>query len=140
MILYEIQCDRRDRLSLFIFGAASLSLVVACTLLAVDLNLPFDASRLSQFLVLAVAITLLQGYLHQIFLILRRGYVGAVSLRMHQLLFAKDLSMVFFALAMGLTRGWPVLTLACSSALTKLALFWAYWLVNRKGDDAVGTK
>ena len=82
--------------------------------------------KISQALIVTIAVILAQGYSHQIVLIRRSGQTGAVSLRLHQFFFLKDASTIAFALAMGLSGGWPVLLLSSVSAITKLATMWHF--------------
>jgi hypothetical protein len=91
-----------------------------------------DARRLSQLLIVAITVLLVQGNVHQIALIWRSGRTGAVSIRMNQFFLTMDASGILFGLAMGIGSGWPLILLAAGSALPKLVILWLFrWVRNR---------
>jgi hypothetical protein len=130
LILFEVFKDRRDRRSLLLFGGASLLFVVAVSLMAFDLKLAVANQQLMQVLIMMITPVLAQGYFHQAKEIRKLGNTGGVSLPMHQLSFAKDLSTIAFSLTMGVTAGWPVLLLSGVSALAKLPVFFAFYRIR----------
>ena len=125
-VLYEITIDRRDGLSMTSFAACSAMLLVVPLLLATSASRLSLGRLFSQTFIVVVTAMLAQGYAHQIILIRRSGYTGAVSLRMHQFFFLKDISTMAFACSMGFANGWPVLLMSAVSALTKLAIMWHF--------------
>ena len=95
-----------------------------------------DARRLSQLLIVAITVLLVQGSFHQIALIWRSGKTGAVSIRMNQFFLTMDASGILFGLAMGVESGWPLILLSAASALPKLAILWLFrWARNRAGEN-----
>ncbi len=132
LILFEIWRDRRNKASMiciaiaiviviFIFGCAGLSIG----------NSYSDESRLlSTTLIVVVTLLIAQGYYHQIMLIIRSGKTGAIDLRMSQFILMMDISTIAFALSMGLNDGWPLLTLAIVSGITKLIIMFLFRWVN----------
>ena len=73
-----------------------------------------------------------QGYMHQVVLMRQKGQTGAVSLRLHQFFFIKDVSTIVFALTMGLRTGWPLLLLSSVSGMTKVITLWQYRRLKRR--------
>jgi len=124
VVLYEIMADRRNWLSICAFASCTALLLAAPVLLWVDLT---TAMRLfSQGMVVVVTGILAQGYGHQVAVMRRTGRTGAVSLRFHQFFFLKDVSTIAFAVAMGVSNGWPLLLMSSVSAATKLAAMWHF--------------
>ncbi|MBM80786.1 MAG: hypothetical protein CMJ78_09350 [Planctomycetaceae bacterium] len=124
-ILFEIHSDRRALLSLLAFlGGIVLMLVAAW--------LGFSGQRLtsarwvSAGLAIFATAVFVQGLTHQILWFRRTGHTGAVSLRMHQLTTAKDVSTLGFALAMGIADGWPLMVVAGSGIAVKSVLMWHF--------------
>ncbi|WP_180278406.1 hypothetical protein [Janthinobacterium sp. BJB301] len=125
-ILYEIDRDRRSRASRHALLACALLLGAGVAGLLFGPTFTDEKRVMSQSLIVAVTVLLAQGYAHQIRLIWRSGRTGAVSLKMSQFILAMDVSTIFFACAMGLATGWPLLLLACVSATTKLIIMWLF--------------
>jgi len=125
-VLYEIMRDRKAWLPVLVFVGCCALLILAPLMLLLNPPVMAWGRKISQGLILVVSVILAQGYSHQILLIRQSGQTGAVSLRLHQLFFIKDVSTIAFALAMGLASGWPVLLLSSISAITKLAAMWHF--------------
>ncbi|WP_245921878.1 hypothetical protein [Bowmanella denitrificans] len=49
---------------------------------------------------------------------------------MSQFILLMDISTIAFALSMGFADGWPLLLLACVSAVTKLAIMYLFYWVR----------
>ena len=126
LVLYEMMVDRRDARTLASFASCVGLMLVGPVMFLLHPGAAPWGRLLSQTLVVVVTIVLAQGYAHQILLIRQSGHTGAVALRMHQLFFAKDVSTIAFALAMGVGAGWPLILLSTVSALTKLAIMWHF--------------
>jgi hypothetical protein len=69
---------------------------------------------------------LAQGYAHQISLIWRSGHTGAVAIRMSQFILLMDISTIALAINIGADNSWPLLLLACTSAITKLIIMYLF--------------
>jgi uncharacterized protein with PQ loop repeat len=130
LVLYEIQRDRRTSAARALFSAAVLLAAAGIAGLALGLALE-EARRFSQALIVVVTTALVQGNLHQIFLIWRSGKTGAVSLRMNQFFLTMDATGVLFGLAMGIASGWPLVLLSAASAVPKLVILWQFRWVRR---------
>jgi hypothetical protein len=126
LVLYELMVDRRDGPSIASFTACLALLLITPVLLLLNPRIAQWARLISEGLIVVVTVILAQGYTHQIVLIRRSGRTGAVSLRLHQFFFVKDISTIVFAFAMSLKAGWPLLLLSSVSALTKLATMWHF--------------
>jgi hypothetical protein len=132
VVLYEIQHDRRTALSVAVFVTATVLALAGLAGLAFAPVVADDARRLSQLLIVAITVLLVQGNVHQIALIWRSGRTGAVSIRMNQFFLTMDASGILFGLAMGIGSGWPLILLAAGSALPKLVILWLFrWARNR---------
>ena len=126
VVLYEIMADRKERPARAAFwGCLTLLLAAPAVLWRQPRNLPTGRIA-SATLIVVMTVVLAQGYLHQVVCIWRSGQTGAVSLRLHQFFFLKDVATIAFALAMGWSDGWPLLLLSTVSAATKLATIWCF--------------
>lgn len=125
-VLFEIMRDRRDRLTTTAFTGCAMVLAGVPVLLAVIPGAAAWGRTISQSLIVVVTVILAQGYLHQVMLIRRTGMTGGVSVRLHQLFFWKDVSTIAFAVAMGVSAGWPLILLSTVSAATKLLTLWHF--------------
>jgi hypothetical protein len=126
VVLYEIQRDRRTRTSMAVFLIASVLAVAGLAGLAFAPVVADDARRVSQLLIVAITVLLVQGNFHQIALIWRSGKTGAVSIRMNQFFLTMDASGILFGLAMGIGSGWPLILLSAGSAIPKLVILWLF--------------
>lgn len=130
LILFEIWRDRKSRMSFY-----SMAMAVSC-LAGSILGLVFGDTYVDQGKVISTSIILLvsvliaQGYAHQITLIVKSGATGAVNLRMSQFILLMDISTIAFALSMGLEEGWPLMVLAVTSGITKLAIMYLFYWVR----------
>jgi hypothetical protein len=136
-ILYEIWRDRQNLLAASCFVGALMLFLLASVGLFVGDSYTDESKLISTGLVLAVSLFLAQGYLHQILVIIRAGSTGAVELRMSQFILLMDISTIAFAISMGISLGWPLLTLACTSATTKLIIMYLFrWVrVSRQAQQ-----
>jgi hypothetical protein len=132
MVLYEIQHDRRTRTSRAVFLIAGVLALAGLAGLAFAPVLADDARRVSQMLIVAITVLLIQANFHQIALIWRSGRTGAVSIRMNQFFLTMDASGILFGLAMGIESGWPLILLSAGSAIPKLVILWLFrWTRGR---------
>jgi hypothetical protein len=125
-VLLEIARDRQGRVATAAFAICAALLVCASAVLALLPGAAAWGKTFSQGLILVICVILAQGYLHQVWLIRRTGTTGGVSAAFHHLFLWKDISTIAFALAMGLTAGWPILLLSSVSAATKLITLWHF--------------
>ncbi len=126
LILFEIWRDRRTSNSLLSLSVTGTSLAVAILGLFIGETIADQGKYISTAIVFAVTILIGQGYYHQIKLILRSGQTGAVDLKMSQFILMMDISTIAFAITMGLKEGWPLLTLAITSAITKVIIMYLF--------------
>lgn len=134
LLLYEIWRDRRSVSARIVFSFAILMLLLGLIGLGLTMltgPLLVDQGRvISQVLIVTITILLAQAYAHQIRLILASGSIGAVSIRMSQFIFVMDLSSIFLGLMLGFKDGWPLLLLACVSAVTKVVMMYLFYWVR----------
>lgn len=130
-VLFEIANDRRQLLSVLAFLFSSIALLLATFVLFGFPELRESVRWGSSTMILVVTVILAQGYLHQVVLIRRSGSTGAISIRYHQLLLAKDLATAVFSVTMGLKDGWPILILCTVSGMTKTITLWHFRLVRK---------
>ena len=126
IILYEIRCDRKDRLSTVIFGLAVSLVIFAMALPVLGMRSAVHNAGGSLVLVLFSALLLAQGAMHQIVRIRRSGRTGGLSLRMHQLFFVKDSASIVFGVVMGFTDGWPILLFHGVSMAVQVSTMWHF--------------
>ena len=130
-IVYEIAKDRRTTAAIGTFLVLALSLLAALVFLALGPEITIQGKGLSQALIVCVAVLLAQGYAHQINRIRKAGETGAVSWWMHFLTMVKDVSTIAFAVAMGLSAGWPMIIMCSVSISTKVIILWQFEWVKR---------
>ena len=131
VIVYEIYRDRRDRESTIVFWGCSLATILSLVLMVGMRDLAVDLKSYSAILILVVTALLAYGYVNQVSIIWKLRRTGAVSVHSHQLILAKDISTIVFAIAMGLHNGWPILVLCSVSATNQLAVIWSWYTVRR---------
>jgi hypothetical protein len=91
--------------------------------------------RISSALVIAAAIVYVQAAAAQWRAIRLAGGVGGLSRLMHQLFLAKDIAACAFGVTMGVSRGWPVMLLACTGLIIQsVTLAQFRWARRRQGD------
>lgn len=126
LILWEIWCDRRTRLSLGILWCAIVCLVVSLFGLYYGETYQDEGRWIATTMILLISALLAQGYAHQIKLIVTSGKTGAVDIKMSQFILMMDVSTIAFALSMGLVNSWPLLVLAVTSGITKLFIMYLF--------------
>ena len=126
IILYEIWLDRRTKSSLFSLSLVVLSLAVGVIGLIYGDTFVDEGRNVSTIIILAISLLIIQGYSHQIRLILKSGATGAIDLKMSQFIFLMDISTIAFALAMGIDTGWPLMVLAITSGITKIIIMYLF--------------
>jgi hypothetical protein len=125
-ILFEIWLDRKSRAALTSVVLTGGSLLLAITGLFMGETIADQGKHISTLLILMVSVFIGQGYYHQIRLIVNSGQTGAVDLKMSQFILLMDISTIAFALSMGIREGWPLLTLAITSAVTKVIIMYLF--------------
>ncbi|AOV17764.1 hypothetical protein BJI67_12520 [Acidihalobacter aeolianus] len=129
LILYEIWHDRRSRPAAAVLWIALGGLALGLLGLLCGGRLSDAGRHISTALILANAVILAQGGIHQIRVILQAGDAGAVNLRMNQLVLGMHLSTLLFVFAMGLGTGWPLMILALSGGSVKLVVLYLFrWI------------
>jgi hypothetical protein len=126
VILYEIRCDRKDKVATVVFGLAMALVVLAVALPVLGMRVVVHNAGGSRFLVLFSALLLAQGATHQIVRIRCSGRTGGLSLRMHQLFFLKDVASMIFGVVMGFKDGWPVLLFHGVSMAVQCTTMWHF--------------
>jgi hypothetical protein len=126
VVLYQIQHDRRTTASRVVFITAVVLAAGGLAGLFFGGVISDDARRLSQTLIVAITVLLVQANFHQIALIWRSGKTGAVSLRMNQFFLTMDASGILFGLAMGVASGWPLILLSAASGIPKIIIMWLF--------------
>lgn len=132
-ILYEIWKDRRTKVSRNCLLSTLALMIVGMLGLVMGNSYQDEGKLISSSLIIVVTLLIAQGYFHQIRLIWRSGKTGAVDLKMSQFILMMDVTTIAFALSMGLSTGWPLLVLAVTSAITKLAMMYLFRWVRLSG-------
>lgn len=130
-ILFEIWHDRRSKISLMSFCVSGVSLFLAVIGLLIGETFTDQSKLISTIIIVVASVLIAQGYFHQIRLIVDSGSTGAVDLKMSQFILMMDISTIAFAISMGLSAGWPLMVLAMTSGVTKLAIMYLFkWVKN----------
>ena len=126
LILYEIWKDRRLLRAQLAFVTAVAALLCSLAGLVSEESMVDQGRTISTSIIVVVSVLIAQGYFHQVRLIVKSGSTGAVDPRMSQFILMMDLSTIAFAISMGLSEGWPLLVLAITSGITKLAILYMF--------------
>ena len=126
IIIYEICLDRRTKVAFSSFFLVVLSLTLGIFGLIYGDTFVDKGKVVSTIIILVISLLILQGYSHQIRLILKSGATGAVDLKMSQFIFMMDISTIAFALSMGIDKGWPLMVLAITSGITKIIIMYLF--------------
>lgn len=129
LIVFEIWYDRRDKTAEIILFGSIVLVMAAIAFSFTPYRTALTDLGLSQTLVVVSTVLLLQGGYHQVYKIRKSGRTGALSLKMHQLFFVKDLSSIIFGLVLGFHNGWPVIVFHSSSLMLQFAtMYHFYWV------------
>lgn len=126
IILYEIWLDRRTKSSILSLSLVVFSLTLGVIGLIYGDTFVDEGKVVSTIIILAISLLIIQGYFHQIGLIIKSGSTGAVDLKMSQFIFLMDISTIAFALSMGIDNGWPLMVLAITSGITKVIIMYLF--------------
>jgi hypothetical protein len=125
-ILYEIWLDRRTKAAILSLLLVMVSLLLAISGLVFGDTFVDEGRYVSTIIILAISLLIVQGYSHQIRLIIKSGATGAIDLKMSQFILMMDISTIAFALSMGIETGWPLMVLAITSGITKLIIMYLF--------------
>jgi hypothetical protein len=126
IIIYEIWLDTRTKSSVMSLIVVVLSLIFGIIGLFYGNTFVDEGRSVSTIIIIAITLLIIQGYTHQIRLILKSGTTGAINLKMSQFIFLMDISTIAFALSMGLETGWPLMVLAVTSGITKVIIMYLF--------------
>lgn len=130
-ILYQINCDRRDRLSQVAFCGCAFLLLFANGLIVWTRPIENPDPFVFPLIVIVICLIYLQGGAIQINLIRKSRSTGNLSRQMHVLFVFKDLSLITFALVMGTHFGWPILLMCIVGLTVNLGTLWCFRWANR---------
>ena len=126
LIIYEIWLDKRTKSSFSSLLLVVFSLTLGMFGLIYGDTFVDEGKYVSTIIILVISMLIVQGYTHQIKLILKSGQTGAVDLKMSQFIFMMDISTIAFALSMGGETGWPLMVLAITSGITKIIIMYLF--------------
>lgn len=126
LIFWEMLKDRRQKRVTTVFVVSLVVLLAGIAGLIWGQRIKDQGQMISTLIILAVSISLAQGYWHQILLILRRGDTGAINIKMSQYILLMDLSTFFLAYTMGFDKSWPMVVLASVSGVTKVIIMYLF--------------
>jgi hypothetical protein len=120
-ILFWIHLERSSKLTFAVLLACCAALALG--LVSMSLR-PFpDFARFgSNSLMIVVTVILVQGTVHQWFILHRRNDVGALSFSLMRATVLKDIATLSFAFTMPFNQAWPLILLNGSSAVFRGAL------------------
>jgi uncharacterized protein with PQ loop repeat len=118
VILFRIWQDRKTLFSVSIFGVCSFLLLMA-GVAATLRPLPKIAEYGTTGLMLLVTVLLVQGTVHQIWIVYKNKSAGDVSPALFKSILVKDVSTLAFGLTMPLAQAWPLLVLNGASVIVR---------------------
>ena len=131
-ILYRIWQDRPTTINQSVFVVSALMLLLGFVSIGFR-PYPGIAQLSSTILMLVVTGLLIQGTVHQCWLLIKTKEVGDLSGALFKSILIKDISTLAFALTIPLNESWPLLLLNGSSVITR---GWLLWLI-RKYDRSI---
>ena len=121
-ILWRIWQERRHSRTLWVTSLASLAFVAGGISMGFR-PYPALASMAANGMMLVVTVILVQGTLHQYWVLNRTGEVGALSASLFRSILIKDISTLMFGLTMPIVQAWPLLVLNGASVLSRGMLY-----------------
>jgi peptidoglycan/LPS O-acetylase OafA/YrhL len=121
VILWQIWQERKTQLTGGVFVLATTALVMGFASIPFR-PYPVIAQIGANVLMLMVTVILIQGTLHQLFVLRRCRQLGALSFSLFRSILIKDVSTLLFALTMPLAQAWPLLVLNGASVLARGSL------------------
>lgn len=122
VILFYLWFERRSYLTGTVLLVALMALLGGCVSMGFR-PYPGLAKAGANIMMLVITIMLVQGTLHQWWLVRKTGVTGALSSRLFGSILIKDCSTLAFALTMPLAQAWPLLTLNGASVITRGVLY-----------------
>lgn len=118
VILWRIFQDRPQKLTQSVFVCSLVMLLLG--LLSIGFRpYPMLATIGTTTLMLSVTVLLIQGTLHQCWVVARSGNKGDLSADLFKSILIKDVSTLAFALTIPLQQSWPLLVLNSASVITR---------------------
>lgn len=126
IILFEIFVDRKEKEAKIMLSTALCLLALSALPTLLGFREFYYNLGISQFVMIITMIYFIFSAIGQLKLIRKNGSTGALSKRMHQLFFLKDLSSIAFGAVMGLKEGWPLILVGTSSLAVQIATLWQF--------------
>jgi hypothetical protein len=112
-------------------AAAVFGLTILFTFLYPSFSREFI--KMIQIFVICSGVILINGQLHQLWLLIKTKKVGALSLQARTLNLMKDISTVAFGIVLGIGQSWSVIAVASANALiTTIIIVVASMLIERQ--------
>ncbi|APE07282.1 MAG: hypothetical protein CL600_11280 [Alteromonas sp.] len=131
VILFQIWRDRRSLSTGFIFSFCAVAVVVGVCSIGFR-PYPGLAKLGATTLMLIVTALLVQGTLHQLFVIRRSQVIGALSPALFQSILIKDVTTLAFAFTMPFAIAWPLILLNGASVITRGCLLIQMVVITNK--------
>ncbi len=129
MILHAIMVDRKGAVSTGVFAVGVILFAASAAIRTMSAGALGYSALVSQVLVVVAVLLFLQGAIHQVIKIRRAGRTGGLSLPMHQLLFVRDFSSIWFGVTMG-AAGWPLILFNGISLVMQSVIMWHFHWVK----------
>ena len=125
-VLFEVLQDRRSKRSFILFFSAVILMVMSLVLGFTSYRTSIHTIGVPQIFIIVALVLYVQGAIHQIYIVRNSGRTGALSLKMHQLFFMKDLSSLSYGITMGSAQGWPVILFYTASLIMQSITIWHF--------------
>ena len=129
-ILFRIYQERKGRVNSVVYYGAVLAFLMG--LLSIGYRpFPIFAKVATDMLMLVVTLVLVQGTIHQYWLLHKSNSLGSLSFPLIKSILIKDVSTLAFALTMPFSSAWPLLTLNGMSIISRGVLLITMYKVNQ---------
>lgn len=129
-ILFRIYQERKGRVNSVVYYGAVLAFLMG--LLSIGYRpFPIVAKVATDMLMLVVTLVLVQGTIHQYWLLHKSNSLGSLSFPLIKSILIKDVSTLAFALTMPFSSAWPLLILNGMSVISRGVLLIKMYKVNQ---------
>ena len=126
LILWVLFYIARERQRWWVFVFGCLALILAVISMAYR-PYPLVATLATQGMMIAVTVVLVQGSVHQWWILVKTQRAGSLSKSLFASILIKDLSTLAFAATMPFDQAWPIWMLNGSSIVTRGAILVMLW-------------
>ena len=130
LILWELYLDRRTLTTGIVSGMTLLLLLAGGGFGVFGQSYTDEGKSVMSLLMVCISVALARGYGYQIKRVLDAGDTGALDKKMSQFILMMDVSTFALGCSLGFADGWPLLLIATTSGVTKVAVLYLFHWVN----------